>query len=85
MTMATCYRSPFCCVLLSPFTESKSAELGCMPHRGTGEGCESKGFREYLTPSGNQPVVEDPSPQAVQHQEPEPRGRSCRLHAGDGG
>lgn len=28
MTMATCYRSPFCCVLLSPFTESKSAELG---------------------------------------------------------
>lgn len=32
-----------------------------MPHRGTAEGCESKGLREYLTPSGNQPVDEDPS------------------------
>lgn len=57
----------------------------CVPHRGIGEGCESKGFWDYLTPSGNQPVAEDPSQQAVQHQEPEPRGRSCGLHAGDRG
>ena len=28
VTMATCYRSPFCYVLLSPLIESKSAELG---------------------------------------------------------